>query len=928
LHPALLDAALHALALADSADDVPCLPFALTGVELHATGAAELRVRLTPTGARSFALSAVDGAGEPVLTVAELALRPVATGRSTSDSVDSAVVRRSLYRWEWTTPLPEDSAPVPGEWAVAGRGDLEDLDLAAALHAGGVPADTVADPAALLELPRAPEVVLLPVASAGAVRTVSRVLADLRVCLTEPALSSTRFAVVTRDMATDPAACAVWGLVRSAQSEHPGRVLLLDVDGTPESAAAVPGVLTRAALAGEPQVVVRAGAAFVGRLARHTGAGAAFGWPTDGTVLVTGGTGGLGSLVAKHLVTAHGVRRLVLAGRRGPAAPGAAELAAELAEHGAEVTVAACDVADRDAVARLLADIPAEHPLRGVVHTAGVLDDGVLTALTEERVATVFGPKATAAAHLDELTRDADLAAFVLFSSFAGVVGTQGQANYAAANAYLDALATRRRADGLPGTALAWGTWAPSVGSAMLAEITDTDLRRLASGGVVPLGAEQGLALFDAALDSGDPTPVPVRLDLPGLAGLAGGAPPFLRGLVPSVRRVVAGDSARAVAVRDQLAALPSADRPGVLVDLVRDLVAAVLGHPDRDAVTADQEFGDLGFDSLTAMDLRNRLTAGTGLSLPAGVVFDHPTPADLAAHLDDELTRELTSTTEPTRTGASAPAVRDTVTALFQGAQEERPEAAMTFLRSVAALRPTFTDTPTRPVRPVRLASGPGGDAGDLPRVVCIPALVALAGVAQYARLAGALRGHTDVLAVPVPGFADGDALPATLPALVGVLADAVAALPGRSVLLGTSTGGLLAHAVAEELATRAAPVAGVALVDTYLMDADFVTTSGTGLLGGLADRNSTFAAPGSAGLSAMAYCFDLMWDWRPGPAPAPTLLLRAEEPLRAEQAGTEWRSSWAGATTVDVPGNHFTVTETNAPTTADALLDWLRAR
>ncbi|TDV47981.1 acyl transferase domain-containing protein [Actinophytocola oryzae] len=906
LHPALLDAALHALSLADLADDVPCLPFAWTGVELHATGAAELRVRLTPVGERAFALSAVDGAGSPVLTVAELALRPVAAGQSTPD----AAVGRSLYHWEWATPLPDEAVSVPGEWAVAG---VDELDLTAALHARGVPADTVADPAALADLPHAPSVVLLPVAADGAERTVCRVLADLRVCLTEPALLATRFAVVTTGLATDPAAAAVWGLVRSAQSEHPGRLMLVDVDGTPESASALPGVLTRAALAGEPQVVVRAGETFAGRLARGSADAAAFDWPTDGTILVTGGTGGLGSLLARHLAT-HGVRHLLLVSRHGPDATGAAELVAELADRGTRAAVVACDVSDRDALARLLSAIPEDRPLRGVVHTAGVLDDGVLTSLTDERVATVWGPKATAAAHLDELTRDADLAAFVLFSSFAGVAGTPGQANYAAANGFLDGLAARRRADGLPGTALAWGTWAPSAGSAMMADLTDTDLRRLAAGGVVPLGTAQGLALFDAAIACGDPAPVPVRLDLPGLRA-AGEPPPFLRGLLPAARRVATG-GARAAEVRDRLATVSPRDRPGVLVNLVRDLVAAVLGHPDREGVAAGQEFGDLGFDSLTAMDLRNRLAAGTGLTLPAGVVFDHPTPTDLAAYLD----RELTRAAEPSRPDA-APAAEETVTALFRRAQADRPAAAMALLRSVAALRPTFTDTPTRPVRAVRLA---GGD-GELPRVVCVPALVALAGVAQYARLAGALRGHTEVLAVPVPGFAEGDALPASLSALVGVLADALAPLPGRSVLLGTSTGGLLAHAVAEELAAREVPAAGVALVDTYLMDADFVTTSGTGLLGGLADRNSAFAAPGSAGLSAMAHCFDLMWDWRPGRTPAPTLLLRAQEPLRPQQQGTGWRSTWDGATVADVPGNHFTVTETHASTTARALVAWL---
>ncbi|MGW1863892.1 SDR family NAD(P)-dependent oxidoreductase, partial [Streptomyces collinus] len=376
------------------------------------------------------------------------------------------------------------------------------------------------------------------------------------------------------------------------------------------------------------------------------------------TVLVTGGTGGLGALVARHLVTEHGVRRLLLVGRRGIDAPGAGQLRDELTEAGATVTLAACDVADRAALAAVLDAVPEEHPLTAVVHAAGIVDDGTFEDLTPDRIGTVLAPKADGAWHLHELTRDLLLSAFVLFSSAAGFLDGAGQANYAAANTFLDALAEHRRLSGLPATSLGWGLWPREHG--MGAGLSDVAVHRVTRLGLRELSVAENLAMLDAAVRSGEAFTAPLWFDAHALRGRPGGVPPLLRTLVRAPARRTAGtggaDPTGTASLGRRLAELPEEQRRDHLLNLVRGQVAAVLGHSGADAIEAERAFNDLGFDSLAAVELRNSLNTDTGLRLSATLVFDYPTPLALAAHLEDRLLhgRSKRTTAVPAARGMS----------------------------------------------------------------------------------------------------------------------------------------------------------------------------------------------------------------------------------------------------------------------------------
>ncbi|MFJ1751064.1 SDR family NAD(P)-dependent oxidoreductase [Streptomyces sp. NPDC088116] len=688
IHPALLDAALHAAVLTggDPDDDAGrLLPAEWRGVTLHAASARVLRARLTREG-DGFALTATDPKGAPVLSARSVVLRPAAPRPDAPAHPDH---QRSLFHLEWAPlPAPEAPADTTGRFVLADTIGGSAADSSPALAYPGVePVKSLAELSDRSGVVT-PQVVLVPVAGAtehgpmehgpSAVRGPSvvhevthRVLALLRECLAEERLARTRLLFVTEgavapegDDVPNLAGAAVWGLVRSAQMENPGRFLLADADGTAATAAVLPGLTGT----DEEQFMVREGAVRVPRLMRAPepsaeatalpapepsaeGSGPAPArdpWGPDGTVLITGGTGGLGRLLARHLVTERGTRHLVLAGRRGAGAPGAAELREELTAHGADVSLAACDFADPGAVRELLAAIPAGRPLSAVVHAAGVLDDGVLDALTPERMDTVLRPKADAAWHLHEATRTADLGAFVLFSSVAGVMGSPGQANYAAANAFLDALAQHRKATGLAATSVAWGPWAQDSG--MTSGLSQAHIERMNRSATPPLGAEQGLALFDAVTDRAEAALIAMRTTSkagPGSAMFAGAVPPILRGLVRAGRRTAAADN-RAADLEAVLRDKRENERVPFLTDLVRGEAAAVLGHRSSDQVGAEREFDRLGFDSLTAIELRNRLTATTGLRMPATLIFDYPTPAAVADLLASRLGEGAAADTAP----------------------------------------------------------------------------------------------------------------------------------------------------------------------------------------------------------------------------------------------------------------------------------------
>jgi acyl transferase domain-containing protein/NADPH:quinone reductase-like Zn-dependent oxidoreductase/acyl carrier protein len=421
----------------------------------------------------------------------------------------------------------------------------------------------------------------------------------------------------------------------------------------------------------------------------------------DGTVLVTGGTGLLGGLVARHLATTGQAARMALTSRSGPSAAGAAGLAADLAAAGVPVQITACDAADRDALAGLLAGLAPAGPLTRVVHAAGVLDDGVTGSLTPDRVDAVMRPKADAAWNLHQLTQDADLDDFVLFSAAAATFGGAGQGNYAAANAFLDALAASRCRSGWPATSLAWGLWAEASG--MTGHLGDSDRARMGRGGMIALTSEEGLALLDEAAGRDEALLVAARLDVAGLRARAArgqDVPPLVRELIPAGSGVsrpgdVAGAGPDAGdGLRRQMTGLPRADQAKLLLDLVRAHVAAVVGHSSAEDVEPDRSFRELGFDSLTAVELRNRLNAATGLQLPATLVFDYPTPATLGAYL-----REETADTEADGPPVMAEIDRlESVLSAFAGNGDER-------LRAITRLEALVQD----------LRSGGAGNSSDL---------------------------------------------------------------------------------------------------------------------------------------------------------------------------------------------------------------------
>ncbi|TQF06951.1 SDR family NAD(P)-dependent oxidoreductase [Kitasatospora acidiphila] len=831
VHPALLDAAIQPLTLLaglaaedGGAGGSPArLPFSFSGVSVTGS-AATVRVVLHPTGPDTCAVRITDTAGMPVVSIDEIVLRPV-------EAAGHGAGRRpnTLFAVDWTpmaAPDGPDTETVLHE--VVGEGE--------------------------------------PVAAAHAV--TRELLGRVREFLATD--TPVRLVVLTGD---DLASAAARGFLRSAHSENPGRILTVRHDGTAASRRAIPAAVRAAVSDGEPEIQLRDGTALVPRLVRAapTGpAGPLDGAPLDGTVLITGGTGTLGVLVARHLVARHGALHVVLASRRGVEPPGLRQ------ELGAALTVVACDAGDRGALRDLVASIP---DLRVVVHAAGVVDDALVGSMTPEQIDTVLRSKADAAWHLHEATEHLDLRAFVLFSSASGVFGAPGQANYAAANAFLDALAEHRHARGLPVTSLAWGQWAESSG--ITGNLTEADHRRLARTGMLPLATAQALDLFDTALAGERPALVPVRLDLAAIDT----PPALLRGLARP-RRAPA-PAAGPGDLRARLEALPEPEQRALLLDLVVTHSASILGMAPGGIDDPRQLFRDHGVDSLTAIELRNQLNAVTGLQLPATLVFDFPTPEQLVNHLYGQLCSPENRVAGPMER------------LLRKAVDVGRAQDGLDLLATASRLSPA-TDAPKAEV--VALA------AGFLqPSLVCLPSALASSGIEEYGRFAAALEAARDVTAVTLPGFA-GDPLPADADVLVQALAEAASAV-AAPVLVGRSVGAWLALATARELERRGARPSAVVLIDGYPDDLP-------GVLTGMLDAGHQVQPVDDDRLVAMGRYLDLAGA--PEPVTAPVLLVGTGK--------RSWpRLSTTAQEVLTVSGDHFTVLEEHSAATALAISTWL---
>ena len=929
VHPALLDALLQTVAMAGPEPEPGrsggvSLPFSWHDVTLGAglTRTTEVRVRVRRSGPDTVSVRAVTPDGSLVAAIGSLVTR-----FASFDTLRAP--QESLFRLDWVPAPAADrtatASTTAPSWAVLEHGPalLDDrfaarrhLDVAALPDGLPVVLATFG-PDGRADVPAA-----VRAATGAAVRLLQRWLAESRLEQV-PLIVVTSGAVPGDGGATggdrvDVAAAAVAGLVRSAQAEHPGRILLLDLgrDAGPQELS--DGV-DRLLVGEESQVAVR-DEVLVPRLARVPAGPATAGSPfaVGGTVLLTGSATGVTGQITRHLVAAHGVRELLLLSRRGPEAEGAQALRDELADAGARLDVIACDVTDRSALRAVLAGVPASRPVRAVVHAAAALDDGVLESLDPDQLGRVLDPKIAGAWNLHELLAGADLGAFVLFSSAAGVFGSPGQANYAAANAGLDALAAFRRHSGRPATSLAWGLWEQLSGLS-----AGVDTGRLSRGGVRALPTATALGLFDLALNRPEAVLVPVSLDLSN-AGLDGDRPPaLLTDLIVAPRRnSVNPDRQR----RRRLSAATDAELPELMLAMVRAESAAVLGRSDPESVAPEHVFLELGFTSLSAIELRNRLSDRTGLRLRPTVVMEAATAGRLAAALVEEWHRQ-----QAPATARSVVAPAQPVTELFRrAARTGNYLVGVELIRVASQLREradsarALLAAPAQP-RLLRLRDEP-----DAVQLVCFASIVALGGAHQYAQLAAALAGRYGVSALDAPGFAVAEPLPASIEVLSGFQTELITErLSGRRlVLLGSSSGGSLAHAAAAALEERGIRPLAVILVDAFLPDDPAIAPFTNDLFRLMLEREDVAAPMDDVRLTAMGHYLRLLEGWVAPPLAAPVLLVRASEPMGQVPDGGrhEWRSSWPGASEViDVPGSHWSMLEEHVGTTMQVIEKWL---
>ncbi|MCQ4045629.1 type I polyketide synthase [Streptantibioticus rubrisoli] len=866
-----------------------------------------------------------------------------------------ALVSTRRYRTAWT-PLRVPTDPtLTGTWLAVTTGGADDADVLDALTAHGarlrrvVLDKTCTAPetltARLGDLDGTAGVLSLLAAAeeADADQTALPVGLALTVSLTQALMASgtrtplwtvTRAAVCTGpgDPVRNPRQAMTLGLARTATLEAPslrGGLADLPERLDAETASRFASLLSQGP--GEDQAAVRSSGVLVRRLVKAPArAGSPATWTPRGTTLITGGTGALGGRTARWLAR-QGAEHLVLLSRRGPAAPGAAELMAELNAQGTTAETVSCDLTDKDAVAAVIDELSANGtPVRSVFHLAGTRALGPLATASLDHVADAVHAKVAGATHLDELLGDTELDAFVLPSSVAGTWGVGDHAAQAAAGAYLEALAARRRARGACATAIFFGPWEEAreqLGERASERLLRTGVSFL-DGGMALAGLAQALHEDESALTVAD---IDWKRYLP-VVTTAGPNPLFSE--LPEAQDLAESDPTTANGeFTTRLRSLPATEQRRLLLDLIRNEAAAALGHASGDAVAEHAAFRDHGMDSLAAVDLRNRLAAATGTALPSTAVLTHPTPADLASHLLDHLA------TMPTpNQGTVGASPTDLVVRLHREAvRTSRLEDADALLSSLAALRPKSTE----PLPPIvdRLTASTSG-----PRLICVAPVVPLTGPDTYFALAQALPEHWAISCLTPPGFGRDEALPATREALVAGLARAVDAETSSDstasnaaaepvVLLGTSSGGILAHETARYLADHGTAVQAVILLDTY----DLQTPTARALLPhlwhGLYEREQLTGGYTATALSAYAWTERLLRTWTPEPAPFPTLLLQASE-LFPVPPGTDtgphgWQTTLPHiTTTLTTPGNHFTLINQHALTAATHITDWLSER
>jgi len=923
LHPSLLDAATHPpFGSIDTDTDGEgagevTRPFTWRGVTLHRRGASTLRARIFPADeAGGFSLIAVDESGAPVLSVDSLVRRPLDAGE-----LREARRRRSLYRLDWRALSPKDTGEAVGGLALLGDGELPVLawdrypDVNAVLEAagsGGAPRTVVVDWRRTEgDLP----------AASGAY--ACRALELFQTWISELSLQESRLVVLTRGALVasdeedpDLIAAPVTGLLASASAEHPGRFALIDVDGTEESWSVLSAALARAAV--EPRMAIRGGRLLAPRLVRVRGDDAidARSIDPETTVLITGGTSGLGALVARHLANRHHVRHLLLASRRGEAADGAQELRKELEGMGCEVTIAACDVADPDQLAAMLDSIPAAHPLGALIHSAAALDNGVLGSLNAARLEAVLRPKVDAAWHLHEATKDLDLSQFVLFSSVAGILGHVAQANYAAGNVFLDALAAHRRTHGLTATSLAWGGWL--LESNLFGELSDAGRVHVERQGVGAMTPDEGLEHFDRARAIGAPLLAPVRLDRAALRrrAEAGSLPPVLRGLVD----VPVDGEPRRGSLKKILAEVPEADQEPAVVRLIRSHLAEVLGHASAEDVDPESAFQEMGVDSLVMVEFGNALAAATGVPVPILALVDNPTPVALASYL---LARSKRADGPPPEMGPGVSPERATFVSMLTRARE-RGELR-DFLELVATasrFRESFDEAAPADdlVRVMRLVEGQASTS-----LLLTPSVGAMSGPHEYVRLAQQFAGERSVFVLSNPGFARGEPLPASVEAAAELHARALTGsdVGERFAVAGHSSGGWLAHALAERLEDEGAPPAMVILLDTYLPQDERLTQVLPVVLAGVHEAAQAGDGVDDVRLTAMGGYKRIFDSWRPRRLAAATVVVRAGQPAwEWANEDSSWRASWSHPHSLrEVVGNHVTMMEEEVESTARVL-------